>query len=946
MQTFLGDVARDLYGRYGDGIHDLRIIFPSRRARIFFNNELVAIADKPIWQPEYLSVDDLMEQIAGVGKSESVRLLAELYKAYGKFHDESFDSFYFWGEMLLADFDTIDKYRIDARTLFVNIADLKDMERDLSYLNEEQIAIVKKFWKNFAPEDMSSPEKRNFTNIWNTLYDIYTLLRNNLLKSGMAYTGMVYREAADKVKNNTLPETVNGKRYAIIGFNALTECEKIVFDYLKNTERADFYWDYDIYYTEYRSQESGLFLRDNIKRYPSPLHGSNNNFTRKKNITVVSAPSDVMQAKYTSDFLEKTIHEGQIPDKDTAIVLTDENLLIPVLHSIPDRISDVNITMGYPLKLSPAYTLLEKLIGLQQRRKISANSCFFYHNDIKGIFNHPYISLLNPDLAERKRVEVDRRQQIYLSAGILSDGDELALQIFTAVEGWEALCDYFIDIFNYIFDKFPQDASNGYVNKDFLITVSDRVAALKNSLNNCGLEISDKVLLSLLRKSLNSVRVPFEGEPLKGVQVMGILETRNIDFKNVLLLSANDDTFPGNLSVSSSFVPYSLRLAYGLPTPQHHEGVYGYYFYRLIQRAENVCIVYSAKADDKKTGEPSRYIYQLDYESPHDVKFETISLNVNIGSEENEPIRKNEEILRLLDQFAGVDAVRSLSPSAFYGYVECPVKFYYQTLARISEDDEITEEVDLPMFGNILHKAAEIIYGTVKGDPLGVRILKEYEHVKIKEAVEEAVRAEYFREDNLPEEIGGNITMIMGIVIKYLSRCVLRYDIENPHFTVAENEFWINTFIDVGGKNIKLGGKIDRLDVLHDGKMRIVDYKTGKSNSQFSGVEALFSNNFRERNPAVLQTLIYSFMVRNVFGKEVVPSLYYVRHMNEVGFSPLLADVSQKGKRIITEYSDIADELEAGLRLKLTELFDPEIPFERCKDSKTCDYCPFKNVCR
>ncbi|MCD7962980.1 MAG: PD-(D/E)XK nuclease family protein [Rikenellaceae bacterium] len=944
MQTFLGEVARTLYGQYGDEIQNLKIIFPSRRSRIFFNNELSRIVGKPIFQPDYLSVDDLMEQIAGISKSESVRLLAELYKSYSKYHEESFDSFYCWGEMLLADFDTIDKYLIDARTLFINIADLKDMEQNLSYLTEDQIEIIKRFWNNFDPEDMSSPEKRSFTDIWNSLFDIYTDFRERIIGQGMAYPGLIYRSAAEKVMSGMVPENITTSGYAVVGFNALTECEKKVFDYLRNTGSAGFFWDYDIYYTGNREQESGLFLRENIKRYPSLMSDGFDNFSKPKNITVVSAPSDVMQAKYTSDFIRKILDQGQVPDKETAVILTDENLLFPVLHSVPESVTNVNVTMGYPLKSTPAYTFLEKLIGLQQRKKKTELSCVFYHNDVKGILNHPYLNAASNDYAENKYSEVQRRQQIYISENFLKEENILAGKIFTGITGWESICDYFTDIFNSLFDNYPHDNDGNYPEKDFLMIVSDHIVGLKNSLKGCGITISDAVLLSLLRKSLSSVRIPFEGEPLKGIQVMGILETRNLDFKNILLLSVNDDTFPGNLSTYSSFIPYNLRLAYGLPTPQHHEGVFGYYFYRVLQRAENVFIAYSSKSDEKKTGEPSRYIYQLDYESPHKIHYENISLNVNIRTNQDNPIEKNEEIQRLLNEFTGKDALRSLSPSAFYGYIECPVKFYYQTLCRITEDIYISEEIDLPMFGNILHKAAEVIYGSIKNDPAGARMLRgKFRLAEIENIVDKAVCQEYFRENYSSGDFGGNVALVRDIVVKYLSRCVLKYDNANPDFTVRETEYWISSFIELEGQEVKLGGKVDRLDELHDGRFRIVDYKTGRNKPDFKEIGFLFSGTLSERNPAALQTLIYSYMVHREFGKEVVPSLYFVRNMNDPGFSPLLNEASS-GE--IYEYSKVKRILEENFKNKLSELFDPSIPFMKSEDKRTCEYCAFKDICR
>ena len=359
MRSFIAEVAESLYARYGDDVSSLYMLFPNRRARLFFCDALSRIAARPLWQPRFVGVSEVMQQIAGMRCSDNVKLVTELYKIYARYHNESFDTFYFWGDMLLADFDQIDKYLIDADMLFANIGDLKDLEADYSYLTPEQIQVITRFWRSFGLESEFSEEKKRFMTIWRSLSSVYLEFRDGLMRQGLAYEGMIYRAAADRLASDeaaALPGEADD-RYVVVGFNALSECEKKLFSRLKNSGRAEFYWDYDSYYVDNPEFEAGLFLRENIRNYPPPPEAvlTHDHFRKPKETVVVSAPSDSLQCKYVHTFLSDLLRQGIEPDKETAVVLTDESLLLPVLYSIPERIAAVNVKMGYPLRQTTAY---------------------------------------------------------------------------------------------------------------------------------------------------------------------------------------------------------------------------------------------------------------------------------------------------------------------------------------------------------------------------------------------------------------------------------------------------------------------------------------------------------------------------------------------------------------------------------------------------------------
>lgn len=948
MRSFIDEVVSSLYGRYGDDISSLNLVFPSRRARLFFSDALSRVTLRPVWQPRFVDINDLMQQISGIACGDRIKLVTALYKVYSRHHDESFDEFYFWGDMLLSDFDQIDKYLIDADVLFTNIGDLHALEDHLAYLTPEQIGIVSRFWQSFGAESNFSDEKARFMSIWRTLGTIYHEYRAALSVQGLAYEGMVHRIAAERIAADDLPDEFPApeSRYVIVGFNALSACEKRLFTWLRNSGRAEFWWDYDDYYVGNADHEAGLFLRSNIREYPAPLDtGPHGRFVQAKKVSVVSAPSDSLQCKYVHTFLEGLLRRGLKPDKETAIVLTDESLLLPVLYSIPDEIGAVNVTMGYPLRQTTAYSFVERLLELQRRKRRKKDGTLqFYHSDVVGILNHPYILEQDSVRSGELIADIQRSQRVYVEAGRIAVPG-VTDRIFSAADGWTELADYLQRVLACI-GGLPS-AEDGPRRREFFSVIIDNLCQVGTSLRDSGLEVTVPVFSSLLRKILQGVRIPYEGEPLSGIQVMGILETRNLDFENVLILSANDDTFPGNLTAGASFIPHNLRLAYGLPTPMHHEGVYAYYFYRLLQRASVVHIAYCSRSDDKHTGEPSRYIYQLDYESPHDVVRTQVPLSVSLAPQHPLAVPKTGEVAERLYAFLDGGG-RTFSPTSFYAYIECPLKFCFRSIERLRPEEEVAEEIDLPMFGTILHKAMELLYTPLLNIPEpGRQIRALIGSAAVADAVTRAVSGEYLRDPSLgSDEYGGNVLLVRDIVARYIGRCILPYDAAHPGFRIEGLEQSVTAPVSfcLGSEThtVTFAGTSDRLDRLTDGRVRVVDYKTGAPKTEFRDLDALFSADSRQRNAAALQTLLYSMMVSRTTGSDVQPALYYVRRMNDPDYSPLLVE----GKREVFSFAPYRDPLQAYLQTTLASLFDFSEPFRQCDDRSVCEYCDFREICR
>ena len=553
QQTFLSEVAEKLYNKYGDDISSLTLVFPSRRARLFFSDALAKVINKPIWQPSYISMDDIMCQASSYKVGNKIQLITELYNTYKEYHPtESFDKFYFWGEMLLSDFDLIDKYLIDADMLFSNIYDIKELEADLSYLTPEMRQIISAFWDNFRNEETLSDEKRNFLAIWQSLAPVYHAFRVRLQQLQIAYPGMIYRSVVENL-NNTHPDS--NKHYIFIGFNALSECEKRVLRYLDNNCECDFVWDYDAYYTQQKEQEAGRFLRENISLFKSSIDVSHNNFEgQKKSFSAISTASNALQCKYVNTILHNISPSLQF-DKRTAIVLTDESLLLPLLHSLPDELqNNINVTMGYPLRQTTAYSFIERLIELQKNIRPEGEIYSFYHIDVNGILAHPFITNILGDTARQKQKEIIDGRHIRVSSSIFTEENVLRI-IFSSSNNYGGLSNYLLEVINILFST-QSNSENNDLTLSYLSIISDNITELDNCLRICNIDISTSTYTSLLRRHLQTVRIPFSGEPLRGLQIMGIFSSSSNFLRSSI--SINRSKTLSALLNASSFVSFSF----------------------------------------------------------------------------------------------------------------------------------------------------------------------------------------------------------------------------------------------------------------------------------------------------------------------------------------------------------------------------------------------------
>ncbi|MBR5132668.1 MAG: PD-(D/E)XK nuclease family protein [Alistipes sp.] len=937
-KSFQQELAERLLERHSGDLSSLIMLFPSLRARAFFNNALSGLVHKPTWQPKWTTIDSLMEGASGLVRGERIRLISELYKVYKRHHPkEEFDKFYFWGDMLIADFDMIDKYMVDAQQLLRNIGDIKELEADVSYLTPAQLRIIS-FWKSIGDNDSLSEQKQRFLKIWRSLPAIYSEYRERLASLGFAYTGMIYRRAIERIANN---EEVNLPKqcFVIAGFNALSTTEKRLFDYLVNTKAgAEFYWDCDDYYTTNRSHEAGMFMRENLGSFPSAEPISSNNFhNTEKQISSIACVSNVVQCKYAAQLLRELGTDKL--DKRTAIVLTDENMLIPMLHSLPDCVGKVNITMGYPLKITLVYSFVERLLELQVHSRNRDGRSLFYHVDVLGILSHPYVVDVLGEVAQKHYSEIVAERLVSID-GAMFDYDLLGI-IFIKQDNWQSVSNYILDVLSRLSSRLSLiDAMQA----EYLDVAYDEIMKVKLSIERCDISLSTEVFVSVLRRHLQTVTIPYEGEPLEGVQIMGILETRNIDFENVIILSMTDTNFPGDKTGQSSFIPYNLRAAYGLPTPEQHEAMYAYYFYRLIQRAKRVSMLYCSRADDKSTGECSRYIYQLEYESPYAIK--RLSVGVDLGVESVEPITvaKGEYEQEILGRYLRSDGKYSLSPTALFRYIECPFKFYLHSVAKLKPQDEISDTIDALTFGNILHLTMQSLYTQLenKSNPMA-EVGKLAKRAIVEEAVDKTIEELLHTKKSA---FSGDTILVRDIIIKYIMRGILRYDAQSSGFTIVGLEKEVSCAYPISAdRHVNLKGVADRIDMLPNGTIQVIDYKSGNTpHLEFNGIDALFKGDAEDRISNIFQTLLYSMMLRRTEGKETMPTLYFAAKMLSDDYSPKI--LNKANGEYVERYSDYAQEFESALKGALEELFDFSIPFRQVEDVNACTYCDFKKICR
>ncbi len=953
MNGFLSSIAEYLFNNYKSDFKNISLVFPNRRSGVFFTEELKKIAaGNTIWIPDITTINDFMSKYSDYNQAEHIQLLSELYLIYKKTANssESFDNFLPWGEILLSDFNDIDKYLVNAESVFINVKNFKSIENTFDFLTDEQKLTLKRFFDTFDDEK-STKLKENFKKIWEIMLPLYEEFKHRLHKKQLAYEGMIYRNACDNIKN-LHPDDYKGGKMFFIGFNAITPAEEEIFTILKNIEKAVFFWDYDNYYIKNKNMEAGLFLRKFIKKFPpEPLNKSFDNL-KNKNIQVISASTNHAQIFKTSNIIADINTNNY---SDTAIILSDEELLLPMLNNIPDTIKDINITMGYPVKDSLSANFIEQLIVLQQNIKIKKdNKASFYYKNVISILRHPFVVRLYDEQAQKCVKTITEDNLYYVDAKNLSE-NQLFKLIFKATASKDDFVEYIENLLSFLYGQLwiVDDSTNSFtVEKEFLYRLWTQIQTLHQQLTQYNIDLQLTTYFHLLRKVIKSLRVPFEGEPVSGLQIMGFLETRNLDFKNIVILSVNEGVIP-SASRKASFIPYSLRKGFNLPAGDFNDAVYAYYFYRIMQNAENVFMLYNQSAGGMATGEKSRLIYQLEYNNDFKVETNEESQNIEVISNREISIEKDDKIWQIMQKYLQNNDRRKLSPSALSSYLQCSLQFYFKAIAGIRESDEVEETVDARLFGNIFHKAAEKVYKpyfetkTLIDKELLNKISKNKSDIH--KIINQAFTETFYGSNTTKEfKIEGKNRIVFDVIEKYLLKLIEK-DIEYAPFSIVGLEKNVSAEIDFTANNTKLtaeiGGQIDRMDRT-DSFLRIIDYKTGNDELKFKTLQDVFNRDEIKKHKAIFQTFLYSYVVNRVnFPDEVIlPMVYQVKKL----FTPKVDfEITSKEcqEYVSGKFSGIKNDVEDYIKDLLSELFDREIPFTQTENTDNCKYCNYKDIC-
>jgi CRISPR/Cas system-associated exonuclease Cas4 (RecB family) len=902
-----------------------------------------------------MTINDLFRSLSDLRPAENEILLFELYKVYRKITNskESFDEFYFWGDMLLNDFDDTDKYLADASKLFQNVSDLKKIDQQFGGLSEEQIEIVQRFWTNFNP-DKKTDAKEKFISIWSVLGPLYTEFRKVMKEKNLAYEGMIFRDVAANPEFVKSPALKWGTVH-FAGFNALNECEKILMVKLKEAGRAKFYWDYDAsYISEGGLNSAGFFLKNNLKLFGNDMPDdwcyetflSTNGGGVKRRI--IETSSDIAQVKLIPELLSDI--PGITPENahHTAVILADENLLLPALTSLPENMQDINITMGYPLKQTSAYSLVKQLLDLQRNAKIRDGVLLFSHVDVTRLLKNDLIAGLMDEADMKIPEEIVRNNLILVPDNRFRDSKNLS-QIFVKSTSPSAISDYLKNILLLIVSEKPEKLSSanmpGSVVNEFIYRIILAINRLETITRSPDIELTIDTWTRLLDRILRMQSVPFSGEPLSGIQIMGILETRTLDFKNLVMLSVNEGIMPA-VTASSSFIPFSLRQAFGLPSLNHQESIYAYHFYRLLHRAEDVTFIFNSNPEGLRSGEMSRFLQQMKYQPSGGPETMNLSFGIRNPVTISDRIERTpEHIRRLQERFPAGTPGKPFSPSAINTWLNCRMKFYYQFVNGLSEPKEVITEIDPALLGSMVHAATKSLYSGFIGKTLDSGTIRSF--IEDRQGLEELIRRsmnEIMRREN--ESFPAINEMMVGEVLyNYVSR-ILEIDRLSAPFTIMsiEKQYSFPLVFDTGSGSTEIiaGGKIDRVDV-KEGVTRIVDYKTGKTVDSVVSLADLFKDDRDKEPDAWLQTLFYcEAYLAEVPGARTRPSVYKIKKTPG-------EDVIDKlvlGGTVIEDYLTIRQEFIYYLGQVIRNIFSSSEPYTMTKmKGKKCNYCAFRVLC-
>jgi ATP-dependent helicase/nuclease subunit B len=939
MTVFLKKVANYLFENHKDDLSEICVVFPNRRAGLYLKKFLSENYNKTLWLPQIFAIEDFIEELAPISSIDNFALIFEIYKIHCEIENvdaKTFDEFLSLGDILLHDFNEIDLYLADAKSLF-------------SYLTESKAISI---W-NLDGNELTNFQKK-YLKFYNSLFDYYLKLNKNLLDQQIGYQGMLYRYVAENI--TVIVENIKWKKIVFAGFNALTSSEESIILSLKKQGIATVLWDSDSYYVDNEIQEAGKFIRTYKNEWlDSKYLWKEESFkTTSKSINLIGVPMKLGQAKYAGN-IASDILKNQGSVDDTAIVLCDENLLFPVLNAIPSEIKSFNLTMGLPFKSTMLYNLVDCVLLLHENKQrlsnIEKGRNGFYFKDIINILDNSYLKIyFNFDIIVKDIKKSNR--VFYYYEDIINkyfQNNELEIRFLSCIfNNWQNDKDivFQLKIFLQIFRQSIVNEDEKLVEKEIIFHFAKLLQKLSQISEKKTEELKVSTFRKLFKRIIANQSIPLYGEPLEGMQVMGMLETRTLDFKNVVLLSVNEGILPASRSFNS-FVPIDIKKLFGLPDYSDKDAIFAYHFYRLLQRAENINILYNTEPDEFSDGDKSRFIYQIINELPKynsNIKIKEYVLNVTseIKQEKQEIIiQKDSFVYKRLNEIA----VKGFSASKLNDYINCSLQFYYKHIAEIAEPDETEEVIQANTLGSVIHEVLSELYNPFVGKVLQIESVK-----RLLLNVDE-ITDKHFEKQYKDGDVSFGINLLTVKMAKMYIRNMLNNEIGNVSQLATENlylsikmlEEKLECVIDCdleGIPFIKLIGFVDRIDIVGD-KIRIVDYKTGKveqSNLKLTNPDLLITDN---KYSKCLQLLVYALLYAKEnpdYGQSLIAGILSMRNQMK-GFISLIYN----GKDELD--SDEIIQFEKILISLFKEIFDVNTPFYQTKTLDNCKYCVYKEIC-
>ncbi len=1017
---FLKSIAQ-AYVSTGKDLSDHMFVFPSRRACTFFLKELtVLLSGSASMLPNVTTMQDLVEKISGRVVAGRIELLFIMYNAYVSLQKESgadniqeFDRFRRWGETALSDFNEVDMQDADSDEVFKNVKDLKEISSN--FLTEEQLKVMEEFfgqaydpaevatgfWKDFNT-NKDNELHRKFLPIWQTMGPLYHAFHDALERHGLTSSGGAYRLAAKNLEEGN-PDAIKAAKIVLVGFNALTRTEQLIFDSLSSFMTddgaqpfADFFWDSVGPVINDKTSAAGRYVLHNMERWPSPewttpfLEASQVN-DMPQSMKVIAVPSNSMQAKIACDVIEdigNRTNTSEFDEAKVAVVLPDESLLIPMLYSLPDNVKDVNLTMGYPLRLSGAATFVTLLRRLQGSRRKTGSKIGYYYKDLEAVLSHAFSQAIFKEEVTAVKEWIKKHHHAVVDIDDLRIISPEMSQLLRPL-GEDASPEEAVRWLDEVLKKAANSiadtgikmlkANVDVANVDFYRLVLKQLLEVTKGY---GIQMQWRTFMTLTDRMISAETVTFEGQPLRGLQVMGMLETRALDFERIIIPSLNERILPARRRVRT-FISDSLRKAYGLPPVNYSESIFAYYFFRMIARAKEVVLLYDARSSEgARSGDVSRYVLQLQYLYAKDrLKLESRSFDISKSDLKPSPIEKSDEILDLLSAYQDDGPQgRNLSATALTRYADCQIRFYFEHLLRIHTDEESVEYIDAITQGNILHYVMENVYlpvskqGRYLASPEVIdAALIESKKKNIKEIdrlIRVGINKEHFhrKEDKLDTPLKGSVAYVAKVLRNQILK-ILDFDQKQAPFLLYGVEIASNVrLLMPEGKPINMRFAIDRLDSVSergtsDGgqRLRVVDYKTGSVHVKSESMQSVFEGDPKGRN--LIQLWLYANLFDALPDKALKndaqrPLLKLFGEDSGLPHQPLtleLYDVNslRSGKHtypeieksVQTVHSERNAEFLRLLEETLSELFDPEKPFYPTHNPASCSYCPFKTIC-